>query len=110
MVSFGSLPISFVTMIPRPSLLSQSRTASVTNYFPTVIVSFSWNNFLFLDILPQTISSKRKMFRDDPTMTVENYFVTDDVLDWAGNEGLGIIGTNWRNRLPKDIVPFYLHK
>ena len=50
------------------------------------------------------------MFRDNPTMTVENYFVTDDVLDWAGNEGLGIIGTNGRNRLPKDIVPFYLHK
>ena len=41
---------------------------------------------------------------------VDNYFVTDTVLDWAGNEVLGIIGTNLRNRLPKDIKPFYLHK
>ena len=35
---------------------------------------------------------------------------TGPVVDWTGNAGLVIIGTNVRNRLPKDIEPFYLHK
>ena len=48
------------------------------------------------------------MFHDNPTTTVDNYFVTDTVLDWAGNEGLGIIGTNMRHSTPKDIEMFYL--
>ena len=33
----------------------------------------------------------------------------DAILDWAVNAGLGIIGINVRNRLPKNIEPFYLH-
>ena len=41
---------------------------------------------------------------------VDNYFVTDAFIDWDGNAGLGIIGTNPMNMLPKDITPFYLHK
>ena len=41
---------------------------------------------------------------------MENYFVTDNVLDLDSNEGLEIIVTNTSNRLPKDIKPFYLHK
>ena len=39
-----------------------------------------------------------------------NYFVTDAILGWAGNEVLGIIGTYARNRLLKDIGQFYFHK
>ena len=53
---------------------------------------------------------KRKLFRQKPTTTIDNYFVADSVLDWAGNVGLGIIGTSTRNRPPKDIEPFCLHK
>ena len=49
------------------------------------------------------MSSKRNLFHDKPTTMVDKYFVTDDVLDWAGNAGIGIIGTNVSNRLPKDI-------
>ena len=56
------------------------------------------------------MSSKRKPFRDNPTTTVDNYFVTNAVIDWDGNAGLGIIGKNTRNRLPKDIEPLYLYK
>ena len=56
------------------------------------------------------MSSKRKLFHDKPTTMVDNYFVTNTVIDWAGNESLGTIGTNGRNRIPKDIEPFYLHK
>ena len=41
---------------------------------------------------------------------VDNYFVTDGVLGWAGNAGLGIIGTNVSNRLPNDIEQLWLHK
>ena len=57
-----------------------------------------------------SMSRKRKMFNEKPMTTVENYFVTESILDWAGNAGLGIIGKNARNRLPKDIELFYLHK
>ena len=45
------------------------------------------------------------MFNENPTTMVDNYFVTDGVLGWAGNAGLGIIGTNVSNMLPKDIEP-----
>ena len=41
---------------------------------------------------------------------MDNYFVMGAVFDWYGNKGLGIIGTNVRNRPPKDIGPFYPHK
>ena len=51
-----------------------------------------------------------KLFHENTMTNVENYFVTDTVLDWDGNAGLVIIGTNARHRLPKDIEPFYLHK
>ena len=57
-----------------------------------------------------SMSRKRKLFHEKPTTTVIKYFVTDTVLDWAGNSGFGIIGTNAKNRLPKNIKPFYLHK
>ena len=56
------------------------------------------------------ISSKRKLFHEKKTNIVDNYFVTDTVIYWAGNVGLGIIGTNARNKSPKDIEPFYFHK
>ena len=48
----------------------------------------------------------RKLFYENPTTTVDNYFVMDALLDWASNEGLGIIGKNERNRLPKGIELF----
>ena len=56
------------------------------------------------------ISRKKKLFHDKPKMTVDNYFVTDAVPDWAGNNSIGIIGKNARNRPPKDIKPLYIHK
>ena len=56
-----------------------------------------------------SLSIKRKLFNEKPTNMVDNYFVTDAVIDWAGNAGLGIIGTNARNRLPHDIGPLYMH-
>ena len=56
------------------------------------------------------MSSKRKLFHKKPMTKVDNYFFIDAVLDWDGNVDLGIIGTNARNRTPKDIEPFYLHK
>ena len=64
----------------------------------------------FPEMVRGSMSSKRNMFHDKATTTVKKYFVMDAVLDWAGNAGLGIIGTNARNRLQKDIEPLYLHK
>ena len=57
-----------------------------------------------------SMSIKRKLFHANPTMTVENYSVMGAVLYLARNEGIVIIGTNARNRFPKDIEPFYLYK
>ena len=53
---------------------------------------------------------QEEYFHQKSTTRLDNYFVTDDVLDWAGNAVLGIISTNARNRPPKDIELFYLHK
>ena len=63
-----------------------------------------------LEMVWGSMSRKRKLFHDKPTTTVDDYFVTDDVLHWDCNAGLGIISTNAMNRLPKDVEPFYLHK
>ena len=56
------------------------------------------------------MSSERKLVHENPTITVDIYFATNNVFDWAGNAGLGIIGKCFRNRLPKYIEPLYLHK
>ena len=55
------------------------------------------------------MSNKGKLFHEKPTTMADNYFVTDAVIDWAGNAGIGIIGKNVRNSLPKDTEPFYMH-
>ena len=39
----------------------------------------------FLGMFCGIFSSKRNMFNENPTTTVDNYFVTDAVLDWADN-------------------------
>ena len=51
---------------------------------------------------------KKKIFRKKPCITVDNYFIDDKILNWAGEEGLGVIGTNACNFLPKDIPSKYL--
>ena len=64
----------------------------------------------FLEMVHGSMSRKRKLFHDNPTTTVDNYFVTDAVLYWADNAGLGIIDKNERNRLLKYIEPFYVRE
>ena len=57
------------------------------------------------------MSIKMKVFYEKSMTKVDNYFVTDAlIIYWAGDAGIGIIGTNTRNRLPKDIKPFYQQK
>jgi hypothetical protein len=55
-------------------------------------------------------ATTRKLFKAKFCVTVDNYFISDDVLNWAGRNGLGVIGTNRRDELPKDIKSDYLHK
>lgn len=50
----------------------------------------------------------KKIFKKKPCITADNYFIDDTVLNWAGKKGLGIIGTNARNVLPKVINGEYL--
>ena len=52
--------------------------------------------------------SKKKIFRKKMGFTVDNCFVCDKGLEWAGKAGIGVIGTNARNCLPKDIDSRFL--
>jgi len=51
---------------------------------------------------------KKKIFRKKMGFTVDNFFVCDKGLDRAGKAGSGVIGTNARNCLPKDIDSRFL--
>jgi hypothetical protein len=50
-----------------------------------------------------TDNKYKKIFRMKPCITVDNYFIDDAILNWIGSTGLGCIGTNARNVLPKEI-------
>ena len=65
-------------------------------------------NELLLLVIDDKEEGMKKIFRKKPCITVDNYFVCDKVLHWAGIQGLGVIGTNARNLLPKDIPLNYL--
>ena len=54
-------------------------------------------------------STSRKIFRMKPTTTVDNFFTDDRMMNWAGENGLGVIGTSARNFLPKSIKREHLH-
>ena len=57
-----------------------------------------------------TTTYTKKIFRKKPCITVDNYFINDGVLEWAGKAGLGVIGTNRRDLLPAGIKNEYLQK
>ena len=58
--------------------------------------------------IPTTSDGKKKIFRKKMGFTVDNFFICDKGLDWAGAAGIGVIGTNARNCLPKDIESHFL--
>ena len=66
------------------------------------------HQWAFMKMVRESMSSKRKLFHDNPTTTVDNYFVMRAIIDRASNVGIYIIGTNESNRLPKDMETFYL--
>ena len=70
-------------------------------------------------VLPLIGNEKGKLWSYGPHLTVDNYFNGDEILDWMGENGLGMIGTIARNRLPKvyddngkrdGIASKYFHK
>ena len=54
-------------------------------------------------------SSKKKIFRNKLTVTSNNFFFDDKMLDWIDENGYSVIGTCARNLLPGDIDKKYLH-
>ena len=56
-----------------------------------------------------TQSSKKKIFRNKPTVTADNFFFDDKMLDWIDENGYSVIGTCARNLLPGDIDKKYSH-
>ena len=45
-----------------------------------------------------------------PTMCGNNYFSSDQLFDWCGENGFSCAMTVGRKYLPKDIPNMYLHK
>ena len=58
--------------------------------------------------IPTTSEVKEKNFRKKMDFTVGNFFICDKGLDWAGAAGIGLMGTNTRKCLPKDIESHFL--
>jgi len=55
-------------------------------------------------------SSTKKLFREKPCITGDNYFQNDKVMHYLGTLGFGAILTSSRNSLPKEIKSEFLHK
>ena len=53
--------------------------------------------------------TKKKIFREKPVITADNFFFDDKMCEFIGENGYGSIGTNARNVLPKGIEKKYLH-
>ena len=54
-------------------------------------------------------SSKKKIFRNKPTVTADNFFFDDKILDWIGKNDYSAIRICARNLLSGDIDKKYLH-
>ena len=54
-------------------------------------------------------TSMRKIYANPPHITVNNYFVSDAIMDYAGGLGFGLLGTCRRDRLPKGVLRDYFH-
>ena len=52
----------------------------------------------------------RKVFREKPHTTWDNYFSGDLVMDWLGQNGFGATMTCRWDRLPAGVPNHYLHK
>lgn len=53
--------------------------------------------------------NKKKIFREKPHTTWDNYFSGDAIYDWIGKNGFSCTTTCRRDRFPKDIPKQYLH-
>ena len=52
----------------------------------------------------------RKVFRENPHTTWDNYFCGDIVMKWMGQNGFGETMSCWNDRLPSGVPDQYLHK
>lgn len=67
-----------------------------------------------IDFLEQMVdgipSEEKKIFRQCPHITWDNYFSGEQVMDYAGKKGFGLTTTCRRDRLPRKIEDKYMHK
>ena len=54
--------------------------------------------------------TRKKIFEKPPHLTFDNYFSGEEICNYAGEKGFGLLMTNRRDRLPKGIKSEYLHK
>jgi hypothetical protein len=52
----------------------------------------------------------KKIFKETPHITWDNFFSGDHVMEWLGSKGFGATMTCRRDRLPSDIPREYLYK
>ena len=45
-----------------------------------------------------------KIWKSLSHITADNFFLSDSILDWMGEQGLGMIGTMAKNRLPSGVL------
>jgi hypothetical protein len=55
-------------------------------------------------------STTKKIFREKPHSTWDNYFSGDMILNWLGENGFSSTMTCRRDRLPAEIPGHFLHK
>ena len=55
-------------------------------------------------------NEKKAIFKKCPHITWDNYFSGEDICHYAGKKGFGLLMTNRRDRLPKEVKGEYMHK
>ena len=55
-------------------------------------------------------STKKKIFKELPHITANNYFSGEHIIEYAGSKGFGLLTTLRRDQLPKGIPDRFFHK
>ena len=55
-------------------------------------------------------STAKKIFKEKPHSTWDNYFSGDQIMEWLGQQGFGCTMMARRDRLPEKIPEQYLLK
>jgi hypothetical protein len=55
-------------------------------------------------------NGRQQIFSEKPRSTWDNFFSSDDINDWIGENGFGVMMTCRRDRLPRGVPNHFFHK